>query len=167
MSQIRTPDGLEIDENPGQQRLSWVVQRIGWGVMALVIASSVMGALGGRGPASTTRAGEPGSALVVEYERMLRTHAPAEFRVVLGAGDTEPAFTLDEAFLAGLEVQSVVPQPLRVECGDGVQRYVFASAGTGGAVRVVIRAQALRPGTRRGFVGVGAQRVEVSQFVYP
>lgn len=42
------PDGLQLEENRSAQYVTWVVQRIGWGLFALIVATAIAG-LTGRG----------------------------------------------------------------------------------------------------------------------
>ena len=71
MARTKKIDDLQIDEDMEFQRRSWIVQRIGWAIFALVILLAALG-LFGDGILSDTKAGQEEGALWLEYPRFER-----------------------------------------------------------------------------------------------
>jgi hypothetical protein len=165
-------DGLEIDQDLDFQRRSWIVQRIGWALMFLIVLAAVLGLLG-PGRLSHGRADAPG-AMSVEYQRLSLYETPDTLTVRL-----EPAVTaqdtvrvaLDRGFLDSAKMTSVLPPPVRVEAAAGRLVYVFAVAERGTPMTITFGFEPQVIGPRRGVVALeGAPAggsVTFRQFVYP
>jgi hypothetical protein len=168
MGKIREIDGLQIDENLPLQHRIWAVQRFGWTAMVLLGGAAVTGALGGPGLLSSATAGEKDSGLWVQYERFARLRAPADIAVNLRPENGEVSFTVDASLLESIHIRSICPQPLRIEAGEGVHRFIFPQAAeSGGSIKVILRTEAERWGRVHGRVRAGGLEVELSRFVYP
>ena len=72
--------GIDLADDISLQEKTWRVQRVGWAVMALLVAAGLAGVFA-RGPLS--RAEAQGQGLRLEYERFERYQAPSEIRVRL------------------------------------------------------------------------------------
>jgi hypothetical protein len=140
-------------------RRGWVVQRVGWAAMVVLVAAGVAGFFGS-GPASAGRAGAP--RLDVEYERFLRLDRPTElaFRVD-GGGPTE--LWLAEDYVHELKIEAISPEPRAVRAGRG--RVVF-EFDLSGPTNVVFHVRPREVGWLAGQAGVGAP-LELRHFVYP
>ena len=68
MSEHHRVGDLEISQDLTFQRRSWIVQRVGWVMLALLILAA-LGGLFGPGPLSRARAGPHDGPLWVEYQR--------------------------------------------------------------------------------------------------
>ena len=77
--------GLEVHEDMRLVRRSWVVQRIGWGVMAALLLAALLG-LFGTGPLSRATATAPGGAVTLDYDRFGRYLGPATLLIRVGPG---------------------------------------------------------------------------------
>ncbi len=77
---------LEMRQDLEFQRRMWVVQRVGWVMMALAALAALLGLFGGAGASSGATAGSREAPLSIEeYERFLRVGKPAALRVHVGA----------------------------------------------------------------------------------
>lgn len=66
----------DIERNDRFQRVEWRLQRVGWVVMAAVVAGALAGTFG-RGPLSRAVAMAPDGSLEIEYERVQRYQGPS------------------------------------------------------------------------------------------
>lgn len=152
------------------QHRSWMFQRLGWGVMALVITGALLG-LFGPGPLSRDIAGSPDSPIRVEYHRFWRMQSPMTLRVLLGPappGETQARVWLERAYMEGMRVEHVTPQPERVEAGPERLTYVFALGGPVGPTAVTFVMQPESPGVLHGRAGLASgEVVDFRQWVYP
>lgn len=153
---------LEVAQNLELQQRGWVIQRVGWAVMALVLAAAAAGLFGG-GPLS--RAEAQAGALRVEYPRFARREAVTTLKVHLPpAREGEAHLWLERAYLEKLRIARIEPPPARVLAG--AQRITYAFAAEGGAA-VSIHLQFIDSGALAGTLGSGAAALAVRHFVYP
>jgi hypothetical protein len=145
-------------------RREWAVQRIGWILMAIVLAAAVAGVFGG-GPLSRTSA--PAGAHRVEYERFARYGARTEIvvNVAKESADGQAAtVAIGHSFLDDYRVEAVTPEPrATMDAGEHVS---FTFDATSGA-RIIFRLEPDAMGRHSGEVRIGSDSVHVSQFVYP
>jgi hypothetical protein len=118
---------LEIDQDLAFQHRSWIVQRIGWSVLALMLVAALLG-LFGSGPLGRATAGSEGSSLWIEYERFWRQEKPMTLGIHFApeaVRDGEVRVWLSRAYLEANAVEQVTPPPDRVETGDDRHTYIF------------------------------------------
>jgi hypothetical protein len=135
-----------VEEDMRFQRRSWVVERGGWVLLALIAVAGLTGVLG-NGPASWghTRAG----SLDVTYERFQRATRVSAF-VFRARPDTDGdlKLRLSPPFQRNFELTSIQPPPLTSRSGaDGIELTFAADAGA--ESRVVIWAHARSYGLSR------------------
>jgi hypothetical protein len=170
MAKVQYADELQIDQDLAFEARFWVVQRVAWGVMALVILAGVAG-LFGAGPLSDARVGSADGSLELEYERFARFHAPTTLRLRLdadGSGEALKAVWLDRQYVDGLAIEQVTPRPEAVEVDADALRYLFRVADRGGPVEVTFQLKPERIGPLSGRAGlVDGPSVSFRQLVYP
>ena len=105
---------LEILLDPAFQRREWVIQRIAWVLMGVILLAALLG-LFGDGPLSHASARSPDGRIRVAYERFLRNHAPGEFSVFVEPGavdaDGRVRVWLARDYLESVRLKEVVPAP--------------------------------------------------------
>lgn len=138
--------------------------------MALVLLAALAGLMG-TGPLSS-RTAEAGTSLKVRYDRFTRYHSPASIHVTVarGAGADQIRLNLNRQFLEAVELESVTPQPARVELAPRGQTYVFDAPHLAeGDAEIVFHYRPDR--TMRSVSGVvgleGGPAASFAQFVYP
>lgn len=150
-------------------RAAWRVERLAWTVGALLLGATVLGVFGD-GPLSRTAAGST-RALSVEYDRLLRSSAPAEYRFrahpsIASAGVIH--LRLDQNLVDQMELESITPAPEHQRAGPGYTEFTFLTAP--GAIPLTIDFR-YRPATFGRHVGrasvAGSRAVRIEQFVYP
>lgn len=128
--QPRSIHDLEAQDQLRHQRREWIAERIGWGVMALLLLAGMAGLLG-QGPLSRDDETSADGKLSLEYERVHRVHAPACLRIRIeqspsgGPVQLAIARSFDDATIQ----DEIVPRPSRVESGDGELVYFFDVTG--------------------------------------
>ncbi|HET6806116.1 MAG TPA: hypothetical protein VFH59_11810 [Frateuria sp.] len=163
-------DSIQINEDRPHSRREWRTERVGWLVMALLLAAGLLG-LFGYGPLSQARAGDPGG-LSVTYDRLQRASAPSEYRFTVApslARNGALRLRFDDALLDEVEIQSIIPRPAHVRSGPGYTEYVFAVDGARGpSPRIQFQFQQATFGHVRGrVVADGAAPLVIDQFILP
>jgi len=152
------------------QRRTWVVERIGWLVLAAIIGAALLG-LFGRGLIGSEVASAEDGRLSLDYYRFWRMQSPTRlllrFQPSAGGADRARVW-LDRSYLEAVSISRVTPQPERVEAASNRLIYVFALADAGAGTAVTFEVEPRRPWLIRGRVGVvdGAE-IRFSQFIYP
>ena len=163
MSLLHRVGDLDISEDPRFTRKSWLLERVGWGVLGLILAAGVAGALG-PGPISHTVSGN--EALRLEFDRFGRVNTPEELRIRARGDGRRAEAWLDRGYIDQIAVEAVTPPPLEVRTEGGFQKYTFAADGAHVSITVDFRFR--HSGTVRGrLAGPGSPPLEFSHFVYP
>ena len=160
-------DGLSIDQDLEFQRRSWRIQRIGRGVIGLLLLAGLLG-LFGRGWLARSTLAAPG--LEVRHPRFLRLQSPEE--IVVRLTDRRPdkstvELWVDESLPEFLEFTEITPAPVSQGVRDGRPTFRFEVGGDAPAV-IRLRVNPRGWGSRSGRLGlVGGPSVELKQLVYP
>lgn len=154
---------LEIEEDLDFQRKEWLWQRIGLGVLALFVLAALFGLTGAGGPLSHAEAGERGSALHIEYERIVRRGAMATVTLhVRSNARGTIQFWIAAPYFDHVMIDTVVPQP------DGVSierdRYVYTIRSNAAEATITLHPEHQTIGRIAGEIGlVGGPSVQFSQ----
>lgn len=160
---------IEIEEDMGFQRRSWIVERVCWILMAVVVVAAVLG-LFAEGPLSWTTVGDSRSHIVVEYGRIQRQSAPTTIRVLVAADAIKPdgiTIEVDEAFTNALQITTIRPQPVQSMAVANGMRFRFeADARAATALYLYVRPEEV--GSSRLRLGLADEApVELPMFTYP
>jgi hypothetical protein len=161
---------LEIDEDFEWERKEWTFERIGWGLMALLILAALLGFLG-QGPMSSRTAGEEGGPFWVEYHRFVRYNAPEQIFIFIGPqfvqGD-EVRLVVEGDFSHEFMVKDITPNPDSVELSTGRLIYVWKVTEAEGPMQVNFQFRANQLfGQNSEFGPEQGELVHISQFVFP
>lgn len=148
-----------IREDMRFQRRYWLFERIGWTVLALIIAAAAAGTFAG-GPLSA--AAGTGEGFDAAYERFARRGVETRITVALPAGRSLLVRGIDGFDIVGLE-----PRPVTVRSERGGLAYDFAPGISG-----LVATFRLKPrdwGRRRLMVAAtpDAAPTPLDIFVYP
>lgn len=163
---------LDIREDMTVQRRSWRAERVGFALMALVIAAALLG-LFGSGPLARTNASSADGTLTVAYNRLDRHLTPAELTVMLRPrqGKAEPWRTLwlGESFMRAVQIEGIHPQPTEAQAaGNSGMLLRFAATDPDGTVTVRLSLQMQSLGLTRVRLGRSEDSaLWLTQFVYP
>lgn len=101
---------LELPEDMAFQRRSWVVQRIGWIVMAVLLGLAVVGVFS-KGAFSRTTVSSPSGAISIRYPWSLRLGATDTMQVEIRDGSRATEVILNPTFLDALRLEGIHPAP--------------------------------------------------------
>jgi len=168
-SPIHRIGDLEINQDLSVQERMWTIQRVGWGIMLMVIVLGLTG-LFGHGPISRASAGNKHGGLWVEYERFARNQSQSTLLIHLPTmnGSGRASFWLNDAFLASVEIQHMTPVPLATTVMDHGVSYDVGLADNQEPTVIIIPLIHQRSGWLTGELrspGVGP--VTFTQLVYP
>lgn len=171
MAHKKRSDEIEIDEDMEFEQRSWRWQRVGWGVMSLILLSALLG-LFGTGWLDRGVAGQPGSQLWLEYNRFGRLQAEtSRLEIHLGPGteaNGKARIWLNHEYMEGVRVTSLTPQPESVEAGPERFTYVFNVPDASQPTLVIFRLEPDKMGRLNGEVGLeGGASLSFKQFIYP
>jgi hypothetical protein len=132
---------IQIDEDPTFQRHQMRFERIGWGAIAVILLAALVGFFG-NGPLSAATAGDAGDPIRVRYERLDRKSNPTQLTIVLApeaATEGRVRVAVDRAWVDGVTIQRVEPEPESVEVASDHLVYAFAVQADAGPVEVIFR----------------------------
>jgi len=154
----------EFHEDLTYQRTFWSVERIAWGVFALIIVAALLGLTGSGGPLAHAKAETPIGS--VEYPRISRWQATDDLIVRLRpTPQTQGAIELDRRFVEVFEVVSIQPQPAQAYATPEAMRYVFDIDGGG---EIVFQLCALHPAIlQNAAIRIGAAEIRASAIILP
>lgn len=160
-----------LGEDISYQRREWVVQRVGWVVMALIVVAALFGLLGESGPFAEAELRAADGSLQVHHVRIAHHHAPAALTITVAPDLVEGGelrLWIDAAYARTLDIQSIIPEPESVEVGPERIVYTFAVADWKGSLTIVYHYEQESYWWKRGHLGIeGGAAVELVQFVFP
>lgn len=162
-----TPD---INQDLDFSQREWIVERVGWVVMALLVLAGLLGLLG-RGPLTDKVARDANQQAWVEYYSIDHADAASELRLHIEPG-VVPAdqmrLTLNSAYLDRIEVESIEPEPAAQQLtGEGVA-FVFALTEPGRPVDLTVHYHFVEYGRAAATLAIeGGPQLSFSQFVLP
>lgn len=160
------PQGFQLDQDLGQLRREWRMQRIAWPLLYLLLLAAVLG-LFGQGPLSRTQVASADGRLLIDLDRFLRRQSDDHIEFVLRPTGANARLGLSREWLREVDIERLLPEPEhRVATSEGVV-FVFASP-PGETLTVRLRLRAEHPGTLDGWATLdGGPPLRFSQFVYP
>lgn len=160
---------LEVDQDLAFERRQWSIQRVGWGVGALIIVAALLGVFGS-GPPSAATAGDE-ETLVAHFQRFVRHQGQGELVVKVGpngvsAGQVE--LWLAMKYLGEIDLQGISPEPAEVRSAGDRQVFVLPVDHPAQALDVTITYFPIGLARVSGTAGlVGGAHVSFTQFGYP
>jgi hypothetical protein len=159
--------GYDVD----YERREWIAQRIGWSVMALLVAAAFLGLLGSSGPLAAAKITAPDRSFTVSYVRLGRHHSPSDLRIEVSPAfveNGEVALWVSSEFIAGAGVEEVSPEPDSVELAAGGLIYHFSVADDSGPLLVSFRCRHDELWRQPGRLGLtNGSKVAFEQFIFP
>jgi hypothetical protein len=159
---------VEIVDDPVFERRQWIVQRIGWAVMAIVLSLALLG-LFGHGPLSATSVSD--GALTVQYQRFV--HAQASSDIAISgrrlAGELA-SLSIDRVYFDTVGIDDIQPEPVRTRSTSDALIFDFALSDAR-ELHVSLQASPRSAGSASGTVrllqGSSESTVHVRQWIYP
>jgi hypothetical protein len=170
MAEITRVGDLEIDQDLDFQHRSWMVQRVGWIVMPLIVLAALLGLLG-PGPLSSATVGSEAGSLWLEYDRFGHYQGPMTLRFHLGVGSAPEGMArlrLNQDYVEKIQIEQVTPEPERVEMASDGLIYTFQVAKPNQDMIITFHLRPNNFGPLTGQIGLAeAQSLRFSQFIYP
>ena len=160
-------NSLHVEEDLAYQQREWLVERVGWIVMLLLILVAAAG-LFGNGVLSRASVSD-GKQVRIEYERFAHYLTPTSFKVHMRttSKDKDIQLRVNNDFLQGIKIEKVVPEPIRVETGDKWLSYHFP-VNTPGEVAIKFDLTPEMVGKLSAVIATGsAEPLSFNQLVYP
>lgn len=159
---------LQIGQNERFQRREWRFERIGWVIVALFVVAGLVGLLG-TGPLSWATAGSDQGLVTVEYQRITHHEADDSLELLFAAEAVEDgtiSLELNGSWVAGVDIQSISPQPAEERAVPGGVVFDIAVERPG-QTSVVIGFRAQEYGTLDAAVAVRDDTASFTQLVLP
>lgn len=170
MTNLKRVGDLEIDQDLDYQERWWIIQRIGWLVMGLVILAGLLGFLG-TGLFSNASSGEQDDPLWLEYERFGRFQSQTKLRLHLGTNAVRAGKVrvwLNREYLENVQLQQVTPEPESVEAQSDRFVYTFQTPKQDQPTTVTFYLQPDQIGSLPGLAGLETQQpIRFNQLIYP
>ena len=156
---------LDIGEDLIQQQKVWVIERVAWTLMAIVILGGLLG-FTGHGHFSEREAAAPENGLAVSYQRFERDNAQTLLSLRLAAvANAETRIRIGQEFLRNIQVIRIEPAPARIELDGNFNTYVFATNAPG---LILFHYKPVNAGPLQIEIGLDGEPVQtLPQFVYP
>lgn len=161
---------LQVQEDATTQQRLWVIQRVGWVLLALFLLAGALGAFGGAGPFGTTEVRSDDGALTVRHARFARYVAPTRLTIELAAPAVDTGkidVAIARSYVEVFEPYDVSPTPVEVRADGDFLVYAFAvTEGRPATLELFGRPHAV--GRLRGSVRVGQRApVPITTWVHP
>jgi hypothetical protein len=158
---------LQIEQDLQFERRSWVAERVGWGLMMLLVAAALAGLFGG-GIASRRTIGGPG--IEFEYNRFGRYDSPDTIILRVSPALTasgELRIRLSEEFLEKVQIENIDPEPDESTAGGTDRVFLFRTHSSQGLLRIRVHLIPRAIGRVAGRVGAGGVNLDFAQWIYP
>lgn len=163
-------DGLEINQNLHVQKQIWIVQRIGWVGMALIILAALSGVFGS-GPLARTEVTDDQQTFRLLYDRFGRYEGELVLQLVLSPETTKTnrvTVEIDRAYWISHAVQQIAPEPLISSIGIDGFRYTFEIHAPSTPAVIVFRLRPKYLGALDGHIRVNdGGPLQLNQFIFP
>jgi hypothetical protein len=117
---------IEMDDDPRQQEIEWVVQRIAWVLLSALLIAVALGLFGRGGPLSKVEAMSEDGRFMVEYDRFLRHDSPDLLRVTVRKADAPVVrIRMDSRYARSIQIERITPDPEREASADGTVTFLF------------------------------------------
>lgn len=160
----------ELNQDLAFQQYTWRIQRIGWGVIAFILAAAVFGAFG-HGPLSHTTARDVSLPLSVEYERFGRYQTASTLRVHVHERPPDQhrmKIWFSHEYLSKIDIQHMAPEPLETETSPTGVIYTFGVARPEARSEVLVSLHMRAIGYVVGRVGLDeSHALAFRQWIYP
>ena len=170
MRNQRRQDNIEINQDLDFQSRYWMIERISWIIIVMVLLAASLG-LFGSGPFSSAMMGDKEGPMWLEYDRFERLKTPTVLSVHLGPGVTSNGrarIWLSRYYLERVRIEQVIPQPKNMEVASDRFIYVFKIAERDKSTLVIFHLKPEKPGVLSARLGlVDGPSLSFGQLIYP
>ncbi|MDQ2656315.1 MAG: hypothetical protein M3Y60_02760 [Bacteroidota bacterium] len=159
----RVQSSLEIDEDIDLHETGWIIQRIGWGLMLLVLILATLG-LFGNGLLSEIKL-VAGNTTVL-YHKFLRSEADTEMEVVTHDVGGKVRIVLSPDFIDLYKFDRITPEPSSQKVENGYTILEFPAKGQARLVFFFSIREGMR-GRIHNTISVNNTDFELNHYIYP
>ncbi|HSB93027.1 MAG TPA: hypothetical protein VLC28_07925 [Flavitalea sp.] len=152
---------LQLEQDLKWTERSWIIQRIGWG---LLLSFVLLAALGAFGTGMLSKVHLQSGLYSVDYERFGRFQMPQEFKIMAHARNGKVVVKVPQSFTENYEISSSLPQPSQQLFDSSHIKLEYAANGS---VLIMIEVEAEQTGTHNAALIINDQVFSISQFIYP
>ena len=159
-----------LDSELPFQRKQWLIERIGWTVMAVLILCALGGGLGGGGPMSNAEVVAVDGSARVRFEKFARQLTPntVEISVTQPPDGRSAQLHVSGSYLSSMAVKSITPQPDATTVADNGYVFAFKRAPGAGITKIHLQLEPQRMGTATGWLAINnGEKLAINQFVFP
>ena len=120
---------VQINDNPAFQRRFWVVQRLVWVALTIVVILALAGLTGGGGRFTQGTVGD--HTFTLSYPVLARRDAAAQVTITVAGPRDAARVHVEQAFLNRFHITDMSPAPTDVAATPWGQSYRFALTGDG------------------------------------
>ncbi|WP_210463206.1 hypothetical protein [Rufibacter roseolus] len=142
------------------QRKEWLVARIFWIAMSLVLAAAALG-LFGKGFLSDRTV--TSHRVRFEFNKFMRVEKGTELRIHVTPGGQNAQVSFNNDYINKVRIDQIIPEPISVEVKDHRLVYTFSLVQNGFITFFLVP---YKTGSQPLDVNVGNARMAVNQFVY-
>lgn len=161
---------FEAPQSLRHQQREWAIERVGWGLMALIVLAALLGGLGS-GPLGSRSAESPDGSLRLRFFAVERYAAPQILELwakPLNDETTPLELAFSRTFTDEITIEQIVPEPESMTTEDGKLVLRFNSSDSTEESKVVVRYKHDGYGLLDYEVGIGSQEpIRVRQLVLP
>lgn len=152
---------LQLDDEIELHQTGWIIQRIGWALIVLVVIAAAFGFFG-TGPVSRKEVSD--SENTIRYERFARYESPMNVLVFTSGEGEVVNISISQTYLNSLRLDKITPSPSSQRIENGMTIFTFP---VNGPATINFFVQPTRAGTISGTFQVNRSVFEIRHFVYP
>lgn len=152
---------LQMEDEIDLHKKGWVIQRVGWVLLYILVIAAALGFFGDGWLSRTTTSGEH---VVISYERFIRTENPTRIHFNTTANDGETVVSLPEHYVDIMHIRHLQPEPQSQEIRSG--RVVLTFPATGNA-SITLSLSPRKSGSLEGEILVNDEPFLLSHYIYP
>lgn len=156
----------ELDAGAAER--SWRLERLGWGLVTLIVVLALVGVFG-HGPASWTSTTSSQGGIVLDHQRVARHNADEQVTLHLGTSTVRDGRIELEVlgdWVQAVRVDSLVPEPSAQRSVPGGLLLEFEADAVAPTV-VTLYYRAFRYGSQEAEISAGGDRLGFTQWVLP
>lgn len=166
---LPSSDLCPITEDLHCQQVTWIVERVGWALMGLVVIAALAGLFGG--PTTREDVRDESGRLLVSYQHFQRHLDPTDVRLTVDTrGQSLFEITIDQDLAKLLDIRTIMPTPLEIQAHDGGLLMKFAaSPESEQPAQIAITGVPTRSGKVSGRIGLLGESAtaQLDIFIYP
>lgn len=157
----RIKSSLQLKDDIDLHLRGWIVQRIGWVLLLLLLIAASLGVFGTGWLSAGHVAGKNGT---VSFERIARFETPMKlvFQIEKAEGDIE--IRMPRSYLGSVEIDKIVPEPATQKAADGSTIYTF-DAGAESTITFYLMPEST--GSIRTELTIDNSVLPIAHFIFP